>query len=127
MRIDPYQVVKAGSARTPGRRITFREVLLGAQIAICAVLVTSSMVALRGLARSLHSNFGFEPRHTIVANTNLTMAGHSVESVPALQRRMIAGARLASSMPAGMPAWRAEARSTKATVPIAFRPWRAIR
>jgi hypothetical protein len=38
-----------------------RDLLLGAQIAICAVPVTSSMVAVRGLMRSLHGNFGFEP------------------------------------------------------------------
>ena len=41
-----------------GRRVSARDVLLVVQIAICAVLVTSSMVAVRGLVRSLHSNFG---------------------------------------------------------------------
>ena len=34
------------------------------QIAICAVLVTSSLVAVRGLARSLHGDFGFEPQNS---------------------------------------------------------------
>jgi hypothetical protein len=43
------------------RRFTMRDVLLAVQIAICAVLVTSSLVAVRGLARSMHSNFGFDP------------------------------------------------------------------
>ena len=61
-RTNPYEVVKAGSTGTVGRRLTARDVLLVVQIAICAVLVTSSMVAVRGLMRSLHSNFGFEPR-----------------------------------------------------------------
>src|SRR5437763_13643960 len=41
LRTDPYQIVKSGSAGTAGRRITARDLLLGAQIAICAVLVTS--------------------------------------------------------------------------------------
>ncbi len=40
-----------------------RDILLVAQIAICAVLVTSSLVAVRGLVRSLHSSFGFDPQH----------------------------------------------------------------
>ena len=53
LRTDPYEVVKAGStgiiAGNSGRRITLRDVLLVVQIAICAVLVTSSLVAVRGL------------------------------------------------------------------------------
>jgi hypothetical protein len=38
-----------------------RRVAGGANCHLC-VLVTSSLVAVRGLVRSLHSNFGFEPR-----------------------------------------------------------------
>jgi hypothetical protein len=64
--------------------------LLGAQIAICAVLVTSSMVAVRGLLRSLYGNLGFEPRNVMLVNTNLAMAGYSGDQVPTTQKRMIA-------------------------------------
>src|SRR5208282_3779180 len=49
LRTDPYAVIKSGSSGRVGRRITVRDLLLGAQIAICAVLVTSSIVAVRGL------------------------------------------------------------------------------
>ena len=42
LRTNPYQVVKSGSTGTVGRRITVRDLLLVVQIAICAVLVTSS-------------------------------------------------------------------------------------
>jgi len=62
--------------------------LLGVQIAICAVLVTSSFVAVRGLVRSLHSNFGFEPRNTMLVNTDLDM-GYRGERVHTMQKRMI--------------------------------------
>lgn len=86
---DPYEIVKSGSLTKPGRCITLREVLLAAQIAICAVLVTSSMVAVRGLVRSLHSDFGFEPWNVTLADTDLDMAGYSADAVPAMQRRMI--------------------------------------
>jgi predicted permease len=89
MRANPYEVVKAGSSVRQGRRITLRDVLLVVQISICAVLVTSSMVAVRGLVRSLHSNFGFEPRNTMLAGVNLAMAGYTGDKVPAMQRRMI--------------------------------------
>jgi hypothetical protein len=53
LRTNPYEVIKAGSGRRFGKRMSAREVLLVAQIAICAVLVTSSLVAVRGLGRSL--------------------------------------------------------------------------
>jgi predicted permease len=89
LRTDPYQVIKSGSTGTVTRRISVRDLLLVAQIAICAVLVTSSMVAVRGLLRSLHSNFGFEPRNAVLVETGLSMAGYSADSVPAMQKRMI--------------------------------------
>ena len=89
LRTDPYQIVKAGSISTLGRRMTVRDALLVVQIAICAVLVTSSMVAVRGLVRSMHSNFGFEPRDVILADADLNMAGYSTDKVPAVQKRMI--------------------------------------
>src|SRR6202158_1137055 len=82
LRTDPYQVIKSGSTGSVGRRFTVRDLLLGAQIAICAVLVTSSMVAVRGLARSLHSNFGFEPRDAMLVDTDLNMAGYKPHRGP---------------------------------------------
>ena len=85
---DPYQIVKSGSIVRVGRRITVRDLLLGVQIAICAVLVTSSFVAVGGLVRSLHSNFGFEPRNTMLVNTDLDM-GYRGERVHTMQKRMI--------------------------------------
>jgi len=86
---NPYEVVKAGSNARAGRRMILRDVLLVVQIAICAVLVTSSMVAVRGLMRSLHANFGFEVRNTLLAELDLGMADYSPERVPAMQKQMI--------------------------------------
>jgi len=85
---SPYQIVKSGS-RTIGGRATARDLLLVVQIAICGLLVTSSMVAVRGLEHSLHSNFGFEPRNAMLLETNLSMAGYGRDGVPAMQKRMI--------------------------------------
>jgi len=89
LRTNPYEVIKLGSSARVGRRITVRDLLLVVQIAICAVLVTSSMVAVRGLVRSLHSNFGFEPKNATLVETALNMAGYSGDSVPTMQKRMI--------------------------------------
>jgi len=89
LRTDPYEVVKSGSLGRVGRGLTARDLLLGVQIAICAMLVTSSMVAVRGLLRSLHSNFGFDPRNTVLADTDLNMAGYPRDRVLEMQRRVI--------------------------------------
>jgi predicted permease len=89
LRVNPYEIVKGGSSARLGKRVTGRDVLLVFQIAICAVLVTSSMVAVRGLVRSLHSNFGFEPRNAMLVSADLAMAGYGVDGVPAMQKRMI--------------------------------------
>jgi predicted permease len=89
LRANPYEVVKAGSSRRLGRRMTLRDVLLVIQIAICAVLVTASLVAVRGLVRSLHGNYGIDPRNTMLASVNLAMAGYSIDKVSGMQKSMI--------------------------------------
>jgi predicted permease len=90
MRADPWQVIRTGAAGVGGmRRFTLRDVLLAVQIAICAVLVASSLVAVRGLARSMHSNFGFEPRNVVLADGDLQMAGYTGDRISQMQRRMI--------------------------------------
>jgi predicted permease len=89
LRASPYEVVKAGSSGVVGRRISVRDVLLVLQIAICAVLVTASFVAVRGLTRTLHSKLGFEPQHAMLVDTNLSMAGYSGDKAAIMQKRMI--------------------------------------
>jgi len=89
LRTDPYQVVKSGPAGAVGRRISVRDLLLAVQIAICAVLVTSSMVAVRGMERSLRSDFGFQPKNAMLMGTVLDMVGYHGDAVPAMQRQMI--------------------------------------
>jgi predicted permease len=89
MRSNPYEIVKAGPSARLGKRVTVRDVLLVLQIALCAVLVTSSMVAVRGLVRSLHSNYGFDPRNAMLAGINLPMAGYESDKVLPVQKRLI--------------------------------------
>ena len=83
-------MIRTGMSSTAGmKRLTMRDVLLVLQIAICAVLVTSSLVAVRGMARSLHSNFGFQPQNVMLADSDLQMAGYTTDRVPEMQRRML--------------------------------------
>ena len=90
LRADPWRIIRAGSSGFDSlRRFTLRDVLLGLQIAICAVLVTASLVALRGLARSLESNYGFQPQGALLVKTDLHMAGYDGDQRAQMQRHML--------------------------------------
>ena len=89
LRADPWQTIRTGMHDSTMRRFTLRDFLLIAQIAICAVLITSSLVAVRGLARSLDGNYGFDPQNAILVNTDLQMAGYSGDRDAQMQRRML--------------------------------------
>lgn len=93
IRAATWQAVKAGAAVERRRSWGVRAVLLTAQIAICAVLVTSSLVAVRGLVRALETNLGFEPEHALLLDTFVGLAGYQGAEVAPMQRRMLAGAR----------------------------------
>jgi predicted permease len=90
MRADPWQRIRTGMSSTTGlRRFTLRDVLLVVQIAICAVLVTSSLVAVRGLVRSVHSSYGFQPENALLLGSDLRMAGYADDRVPRMQQRLL--------------------------------------
>ena len=93
LRSDPWQVIRSGTTTVGNsRRLTLRDVLLGLQIAICGVLVTASLVAVRGLARSLESNYGIQPDNVMLVQTDLKMAGYDEKAWPPMQKRMLAAA-----------------------------------
>jgi predicted permease len=90
LRSDPWQIIRSGTTSVGStRRFTLRDVLLGLQIAICAVLVTASLVAVRGLARSLESNYGVQPKRVMLVKTDLQMAGYSAGQRVQMQKRML--------------------------------------
>lgn len=89
LRTDAYQVIKLGSSPAVGRKITARDVLLAVQIALCAVLITSSLVAVRGLINATHGDFGFEPHNSMLIGADLHMAGYTSDRVPAMQKRIL--------------------------------------
>jgi len=84
------QLIKTGTTGTEViRRFTFREVLLGIQIALCTLLVTASFVALRGMQRSLHAPLGFDPHGATLAVTDLHMGGYKDAEAVQVQKGMI--------------------------------------
>src|ERR1700684_1280 len=90
LRSDPWQVIRSGSTTAGStRRFKLRDVLMGLQIAICSVLVTSSLVAVRGLARSLQNNYGIQPKNVMLVKTDLKMAGYDADKRVQMQKRML--------------------------------------
>jgi predicted permease len=90
LRSDPWQIIRSGTTSVGStRRFTLRDVLLSLQIAICAVLVTASLVAVRGLARSLQSNYGIQPKNVMLLQTDLKMAGYEGDQRVLMQKRML--------------------------------------
>lgn len=86
---DAVHAMKGMAAPVLVRRFTLRDLLLGLQIALCTLLVAASLVALRGMQRSLRAPIGFRPLGAMLASTDMHMAGHSSDASLALQHRMI--------------------------------------
>ncbi|WP_263356997.1 ABC transporter permease [Acidicapsa ligni] len=72
---SPLQMMKSGAFGQLDamhlRRFALRDVLLGVQIAICTLLVTASLVAVRGMLRELHAPMGFRPQGAMLVNMDL--------------------------------------------------------
>jgi len=71
---SPLQAMKSGPVDSmPLRRFASRDLLLGAQIAICTLLVTASLIAVRGMVRMLHAPLGFQPQDAMLAETDFRL------------------------------------------------------
>src|SRR6202050_531588 len=93
LRSDPWQIIRSGTTTVGSpRRFTLRDILLSSQISICAVLVTASLVAVRGLARSLQKNYGIQPKYVMLVKTDLKMAGYDGDKRAPMQKRMLEAA-----------------------------------
>lgn len=101
-RMDATHVMKGGASETAFGRLNLRDVLLGVQIALCALLLTASLVALRGMQRSLDAPLGFRPQGVMLADTDLHMAGYSDDSQLSVRKRVLEeAARLPGVISAG--------------------------
>lgn len=90
LRSSPWQIIRSGSTSVGStRRFTLRDILLGLQIAICAVLVTASLVAVRGMARSLSTTYGIQPSGVMLVQTDLQMAGYDATQRVQMQKHML--------------------------------------
>jgi predicted permease len=89
---SPLQMIKNGLAAPAPQRVSFRDVLLVAQISICALLVAASLVAVRGMRRALAgSSAGIQPQGVMLASIDL--GGAEGDRVVERQKRMIEAVR----------------------------------
>src|SRR5581483_9977016 len=85
-RSSPLQTMKGGTVDLIHlRRFALRDLLLGAQIAICTLLVTASLVAVRGLERALHAPLGFQPKGAMLAEIHLSQVETSKVIIDAIR------------------------------------------
>ena len=87
---SPLQAMKSGPVdSTPLRRFTLRDLLLGAQIAICTLLVTASLVAVRGMVHMLHVPLGFQPQGAMLADIDLSEMEQRGDALLEKQKAML--------------------------------------
>jgi predicted permease len=89
-KMDPNTALKGSDLGSrPGRRWAFRDVLVALQVALCFVLVSASLLALRGLQQALVMPLGLEPRGVAMVGFELGLAGYDRAQEQALQRRAL--------------------------------------
>lgn len=91
---SPLQAMKGGSVdSTPLRRFALRDLLLVAQIAICTLLVTASLVAVCGMVRMLHAPLGFQPQGAMLAGIDLSQVEQEGDTALEKKKAMLEAVR----------------------------------
>jgi predicted permease len=91
---SPLQMMKNGPVDSLHlRRFALWDLLLGAQIAICTLLVTASLVAVRGLVRALDAPLGIQPQGAMLADLDLSEARQAGDLTVEKEKAMIEAVR----------------------------------
>ncbi len=92
---SPLQTMKSGPESTARlRRFALRDVLLGVQIAICTLLVISSLVAVRGMVGALDGPLGIKPQGAMLAETDLSHVEPGNDAALEKEKAMMEAARI---------------------------------
>ena len=86
---DPAVHLKGPAVARSGRRWALRDFLLPVQVALCCLLVTASLVAVRGLARSFQTPLGFRPDGAAVIGYDVGRAGYDEDRGRAFEQRAL--------------------------------------
>jgi predicted permease len=107
-RLDAAALMRGTAGTVRVGRWALRDVLLAVQVVFCSLLVTSALVALAGLNRTLTTSLGFNADGVFVASFDLNQAGYNRGSGLAFRRTLlermaalpgIAGVTFTSSVP----------------------------
>jgi predicted permease len=90
---SPLQMMKSSPVDPLTRRFALRDLLLGVQVAICTLLVTASLVAVRGMVRALHVPLGFQPQGAILVDLDLSQLEQTNDVTLEKRKAMIETAR----------------------------------
>jgi predicted permease len=119
---SPLQMMKSGPVPARHmRRFALRDLLLGAQIAICTLLVTASLVAVRGMVRALDVPLGFQPQGAMLVDLDLSQEGLADDAAVEKKKAMIEAARSIPGVTAAGTVSRAPFTGGIHGIPI-FRP-----
>ena len=89
-RTDVVRSIKSGYVFAESfRRFAVRDVLLIVQIVVCTLLVTTSLVAVLGMVRTLHVPLGFQPDGVTLARVDLRAAGYPDAQSAIAQKRLL--------------------------------------
>ena len=93
-RTDVVQALKSGARGSEGlRRLNLRDALLLLQIVVCTLLVTASLVSVRGMQQALHAPLGFDPAGITLAQGDIHTAGYTGEQALPVQKRLLEAAQ----------------------------------
>lgn len=87
-RLDTNAALRSANAMQRARW-PVRELLVGAQVALCLLLVTACLTSVRSLDRFLNMPIGFEPQDLTLASFDLSLAGYERAQGESLQRQAL--------------------------------------
>jgi predicted permease len=88
-RTDAHAVLKGEQMGWRGGRFALRDMLVVIQVALCFVLVSACLLALRGLQQSVNMSLGFQPQEVVVAGFDLGLAGYTEDQGRNFQRHLL--------------------------------------
>src|ERR1700733_9972714 len=87
---DVVQAIKSNYVSAGSfRRFAMRDALLLIQVAVCTLLVSSALVAVRAMVQRLHAPLGIEPHGVTLAQVDLKVAGVPDAQSRIVQRRLL--------------------------------------
>ena len=87
---DPNDAIKTGGVHASTRRgWALRDFLLTAQIALCCVTVTAAFVSLRGLAKAMNMDVGFNPVGAVRTEFDLAWADYKPDAAASFQKELL--------------------------------------